>query len=80
MMHPDSAAPQHADGTLTFLTQTEAARLLRLSGRSLERFRLTGAGPAFRKFGRRVLYGRADVLAWANARRRSSTSDPGLQA
>lgn len=76
-MHPDTAAPWNSGGTLQFLTQTEAARLLRLSGRSLERFRLTGAGPAFRKFGRRVLYERADLLMWADARRRSSTSDAG---
>jgi len=59
----------------TFLTQVEAARLLRLSQRTIERFRLTGEGPPFRAFGRRRLYARADVLAWADARRRNSTSD-----
>ncbi len=63
-----------------FLNQCVTAVLLGLSERTLERFRLEGSGPAFRKFGRRVLYARADVLAWADAQRRTSTSDPGEAA
>ena len=58
----------------TFLTQSEAARLLRLLKRTLERLRRTGDGPAFLAFGRRRLYARADLLAWADAQRRSPTS------
>ena len=59
----------------TFLTQEEAARILRLSPRTLERHRLTGTGPRFVKLGRRVLYRRADLDAWAEAHTYFSTSE-----
>lgn len=60
-----------------YLSQTEAARLLRLSPKTLERFRLEGRGPVFMKFGRRVMYALADLHAWAAQQRRTSTSDSG---
>ena len=60
-----------------FLDQNAAAAILGLSLRTLERFRLEGRGPVYRKFGRRCLYGPADLLVWADAQRRSSTSDKG---
>jgi excisionase family DNA binding protein len=58
-----------------FLTVSEAAALLRLSEITLGRWRIEGSGPPFRKFGRRVLYERSDLIAWAEAQRRLSTSD-----
>lgn len=58
-----------------FMPQKAVAELLGLSERTLERFRLEGRGPAYHKFGKRVLYSRSSVLAWANARLRMSTSD-----
>lgn len=61
-----------------YLPTREAASLLGLSPRTLEKFRLSGEGPAFYKFGRRCLYQRADLDAWAIGRRRRSTSDDGL--
>ena len=57
-----------------FLTQREAAALLRLSPRTLERHRISGTGPLFVAAGRRRLYRRTDILAWAAARTFSSTS------
>ncbi len=60
-----------------FLTQSEAAGVLRISERTLERFRLEGSGPRFVKAGRRVLYKRADIDAWTNARTFQSTSEMG---
>lgn len=60
-----------------YLTQQEAAELLRLSPRTLERMRLDGSGPRFRKFGRRVLYAPDDLRSYADACVRISTSDPG---
>ncbi len=60
-----------------FLTTEEAANYLRLSPRTLEKMRVTGEGPPFRKLGRRVLYVKSDLDAWAEAQRRKSTSDPG---
>ena len=58
-----------------FLTQTEAADLLRLSPRTLERYRVAGTGPKFVKAGRRVLYRRSDLEDWALANTFSSTSE-----
>ena len=55
----------------------EAAAFLGLSPRTLDRYRVNGDGPAFHKFGNRVRYARADLEAWASARRRTSTSDTG---
>jgi hypothetical protein len=60
---------------ITFLDTPEAAEELRLSPRTLERRRLTGDGPPFRKFGRRVVYARQDLHEWAAAQRFSSTSE-----
>ncbi len=59
----------------TFLTQTEAAELLRLSARTLERHRVAGTGPRFVKAGRRVLYRLSDIHAWTAERTFSSTSE-----
>ena len=60
-----------------FLTQREAAGVLRISERTLERFRLDGSGPQFVKAGRRVLYRRSDIDAWTDARTFNSTSEMG---
>lgn len=52
-----------------YLTEAEAAALLRVGRRSLERWRTTGGGPAWVRAGlRRVLYPRAALTAWAEAR------------
>ena len=70
---------RNMNGDTDYMTTGEAAALLRLSARTLERYRLTGAGPRYRKFGARVLYLRADVVAWAEERGRNSTSDDGAK-
>jgi len=59
---------------MRLLTQVEAARLLRLSERTLERFRLTGGGPRYIKANRSVRYRECDLEQWINARVVSSTS------
>ena len=46
------------------------------SPRTLEKQRVIGGGPRFRKFGRRVMYAVADLDAWAAERSFESTSDP----
>ena len=58
------------------LTTVEAARLLRLSARSLERLRTTGAGPVFCTLGRAIRYRRRDLLDWIEGSARRSTSEP----
>jgi predicted DNA-binding transcriptional regulator AlpA len=57
------------------LTQREAASILRLSERTLERFRFTGAGPKFVRLGASVRYRVADLEAWVTARVVGSTSE-----
>lgn len=59
-----------------YLTNDEAAGYLRLSPRTLEKQRVIGGGPTFRKFGRRVMYAVADLDAWADQRSFEATSDP----
>ena len=58
-----------------YLGTREAAAFLGLSPRTLDRYRVTGEGPAFHKFGSRILYAKADLETWAAARRMTSTSD-----
>jgi hypothetical protein len=47
-----------------------------LSPRTLEKQRVQGGGPRFRKFGRRVMYALVDLETWADARSFEMTSDP----
>lgn len=60
-----------------YLRTPEAARFLGLSGRTLEKHRTYGTGPAYRKLGGRVVYSVDDLQAWANRGAKQSTSDPG---
>lgn len=59
-----------------FLRTPEAARFLGLSGRTLEKHRTYGTGPAYRKLGGRVVYSIDDLQAWADRGAVTSTSDP----
>lgn len=67
-MATDFPAPRH-------LNAKEAANALNLSESFLAKLRISGTGPAFLKLGRRVLYDPADLVHWASAKRRISTSD-----
>ena len=60
-----------------FLRTPEAARFLGLSGRTLEKHRYFGTGPAYRRLGGRVVYAVEDLRAWADRGLKYSTSDPG---
>jgi len=59
-----------------FLRTPEAASFLGLSGRTLEKHRTYGTGPAYRKLGGRVVYSVDDLQAWADRGTVTSTSDP----
>lgn len=63
-----------------YLSNDEAAEFLKLSPRTLEKQRVVGGGPKFRKFGRRVVYAIEDLESWANARSCDTTSDPAYRA
>ena len=61
------------------LTTRECAERLRLSPRTLERMRVEGRGPRYVKAGpgsqSRVLYCEADLAAWVEAQRFTSTCE-----
>lgn len=57
------------------LTTREAASVLRLSERTLERLRLAGTGPRYVKAGRRVRYCESDLEAWIASKLTTSTSN-----
>ena len=74
---PQPAAVPPAPANPEFLTTDEAGAFLRLSPRTLEKQRVLGGGPRFRKFGARVVYAAADLRAWADSHTYGMTSDPG---
>lgn len=61
-----------------YLRTPDAALLLGLSARTLEKHRCFGTGPAYHKLGGRVVYALEDLQAWADLGIRRSTSDPGI--
>ncbi|MFT5176638.1 MAG: hypothetical protein ACI8W7_004834 [Gammaproteobacteria bacterium] len=80
--HPPKAQSPEAQSNKsehTFLTTGEAAHFLRLSPRTLERFRVDGTGPRYTKAGpglrARVLYKREDLVAWLEEFQFGSTSE-----
>ena len=64
-----SSDPQNLDNA-------EAAAWLKLSPRTLEKMRVVGGGPRFRKHGRRVVYTLDDLRDWSAANSCETTSDP----
>ncbi|WP_027554894.1 helix-turn-helix domain-containing protein [Bradyrhizobium sp. Cp5.3] len=58
-----------------FLTTIEAAAWLRLTKNTLEKMRVQGRGPEYRKHGRYVRYHIEDLVDWSKANKRRSTSD-----
>jgi excisionase family DNA binding protein len=71
----------HAHSHETFLTESETAELLKLSQRTLQRWRMEGSqGLPFRRFGGLIRYARSDIERWAAAQLRMSTSGGGTDA
>ncbi len=66
-----------AVGVAELLTERDASKLLCLSVRTLQKWRLCGRGPRFLKLGHAVRYDRAELKRFLEDARRASTSDPG---
>lgn len=68
-----------AQSPFLFLTTVEAATLLRISRRTLERMRVDGTGPKYLKVGpgkrSRVLYRETEILRWLESHEFGSTSE-----
>jgi predicted DNA-binding transcriptional regulator AlpA len=58
-----------------YLRTEEAARLLGLSGSTLEKHRVFNTGPMYMKIGGRVVYEVDELMWWAKQTRRSGTKD-----
>lgn len=58
-----------------FLNTAEAAAWLRLTTNTLEKMRVQGRGPLYRKHGRYVRYHIEDLVDYSQANKRRSTSD-----
>lgn len=67
----------HHEEEEAFLTTTEAAAFYRTAVPTLEGWRVKGGGPPFIRLGRRVVYAKSDLIAFAQRNRRASTSDAG---
>ncbi len=57
-----------------FIPELEAADFLCQSVRTIQKWRVTGTGPQFYKFGRSVRYRRRELDEWVAERRKAHTS------
>jgi hypothetical protein len=62
--------------TSPWLDTARAARYCGYGVGTLERYRISGAGPVYSRVGRRVLYHRDDLDQWLRLGLRRSTSGP----
>jgi hypothetical protein len=63
---------------LETLDEYQAADFLGVKVKTLRNWRVRGVGPAFLKYGGKLVrYRRADLLAWQESQRRTSTSERG---
>ncbi|GHH24230.1 helix-turn-helix transcriptional regulator [Sphingomonas glacialis] len=60
-----------------YLRTPDAALILGLSARTLEKHRSYGTGPVYHKLGGRIVYTLDDLRNWADRGIRRSTSDAG---
>jgi predicted DNA-binding transcriptional regulator AlpA len=67
-----------ATSPLRYLRTPEAARIVGLSIRTLEKHRIYGTGPRYSKLGGRVVYKLEDLQVWVERGAKASTSDPGV--
>ena len=58
-----------------FLSTDQAAHFIGLSRLTLEKMRVHGGGPQYRKHGRYVRYHIDDLEGWSKSRMKESTSD-----
>jgi hypothetical protein len=66
-------------GEPIFMTSLATAKLISIKPQTLQTWRMQGKGPAYIRLGShpqgRVLYERADVTAWLEARKHRSTAE-----
>jgi predicted site-specific integrase-resolvase len=60
--------------SLTLYPELQTAEKLGVSPRTLQRWRVEGRGPAYRKLGTRIAYAERDLQEYIESCRRQSTS------
>lgn len=70
-----SSGPNGKDGS-PFITTVQAAAMLKLSPRTLEKMRQRGIGPEYFKILNRAYYTCKTVSVWSDAMLRKATFDP----
>ncbi len=74
----DGSARGPPDYWHALIDEKAAAEFLGLTDRTMQAYRHRGGGPRYIRLSSRCLrYRRADLREWADARVRTSTSDPG---
>ncbi len=74
-MDDDAERAARAKRGSPYLNTAQAAHYIGLAPKTLEKMRVVGGGPVFRKHGRYVLYHIQDLDTWSSSRAHSSTSD-----
>lgn len=77
--HYGTASPSRRYRRNDLLRTTEAAVVLNVSVKTLQNWRVTGAGPKFVKVGAAVSYRYADLLTFVRQNTSASTSDRGAR-
>ncbi len=73
--------PDDSDYWQGLINEKAAAAFLGLTDRTMQAYRQRGGGPRYSALSSRCLrYRRIDLREWAEARMRTSTSDPGAEA
>ncbi len=73
--------PDASDYWQGLIDEKAAAAFLGVTARHMQAMRQRGGGPSYVSLSSRCLrYRRIDLKAWAEARLRTSTSDPGAEA
>jgi hypothetical protein len=62
---------------MNHLNEQQLAERFNVSVKTIRKWRLSGGGPRYRKFGSAVRYALADVETFEEGCARKSTSDPG---
>jgi predicted DNA-binding transcriptional regulator AlpA len=70
---------QHVYERRTLLDPAAASEFLGVSKSFLDKRRVSGNGPPYRKIGRRVFYWRNELEAWVDQFSHTSTSSLGVQ-
>ena len=72
LSHPDRGRFR-----VTYLTSQEVADLLRVSDKTIQRWRADGSGPPYYRLGGAIRYIRDEVLEWIQTGRVRTTTDNG---